>query len=123
MAMSPQERAEFVNAYTRALITAWSSEDYASRLEADPKSALREVGLELPADATVDLVRVIPEGQHEGNLDVQIDLWERGLETGIYELHVPETPQIDTSELSEGDLDSIAAGGVYCSCCPCCSCT
>jgi hypothetical protein len=123
MTMSPQERAEFVNAYTRVLITAWSSDEYAGRLVADPNAALRECGIEVPANATVNVVRLIPEGHQEGSLDVQIALWERGNETGHFELHVPETPQVDTSELSEGDLEGIAAGDVYCCCCPCCCCT
>jgi hypothetical protein len=123
MTMTPQERAEFVNAYTRVLITAWSSGEYADRLVSNPKAALRECGIEVPADATVEVVRLIPDGHHEGSLDVQIGLWDRGNETGSYELHVPETPQVDTAELSEGDLDSIAAGDVYCCCCPCCCCT
>jgi len=123
MTMTQQERAEFVNAYTRVLITAWSSAEFADRLVTDPNAALRECGIELPASATIALVRQIPEGHHEGSLDVQIALWERGQETGTYELHVPETPQVDTAELSEGDLDSIAAGDFYCCCCPCCCCT
>ena len=57
--------------------------------------------------------------------DVQIALWERGLESKVYELHIPETPQVDTAELTEGDLDSIAAGTITIKtcCCPCCSCT
>ena len=124
MALSPQDRTAFVNAYTRVLITAWSSEEFAQRLDADPKATLRENGLDIPADAEVVLVRTIPEGHHEGSLDVQIALWERGLETNVYELHIPETPQVDTAELTEGDLDSIAAGlTVRTCCCPCCSCT
>lgn len=124
MALSPQDRTAFVNAYTRVLITAWSSEEFAQRLDADPKATLRENGLDIPADAEVVLVRTIPEGHHEGSLDVQIALWERGLETNVYELHIPETPQVDTAELTEGDLDSIAAGlTINSCCCPCCCCT
>jgi hypothetical protein len=123
MALNPQQRTEFVNAYTRVLITAWSSEEFAARLDSNPRAALAESGLELPAGAEVVLVRNIPEGHHESNIDVQVALYERGLETGTFEFHVPETPQIDMAELSEGDLDSIAAGGIYCCCCPCCCCT
>ncbi len=123
MAMSPQEREAFVNAYTRVLITAWSSEDYARKLSDAPAEALREAGVEIPANAQVVLVRTVPDGSNEGNLDVQTELWERGLETGLYELHVPETPQLDTAELSEGDLAGVAAGDVNCCCCPCCCCT
>jgi hypothetical protein len=125
MAMDPQERAEFVDAYTRLLITAWSSEEFASRLDSDPATALRESGIELPAGASVELVRTIPAGESDGSLDVQIEAWERGAESGHYVLHVPDTPQVDTAELSEGDLDSIAAGDGYycCCCCPCCCCS
>ena len=105
MSLNPQERAEFVNAYTRALITAWSSEDFSRRLVQDPKATLAEVG--------------------EANIDTQVTLWESGLSSGHYELHIPETPQIDMAELSEGDLDAVAAGLSVscCSCTPCCSCT
>jgi len=121
MALSPQDRTAFVNAYTRILINAWSSEEFAGRLDSDPKATLRENGLEIPADGEVVLVRHFPEGQPEGDLDVQIALWERDLESKVYELHIPETPQVDTAELTEGDLDSIAAGDItiYACCCPC----
>jgi hypothetical protein len=121
MALSPQDRTDFVNAYTRILINAWSSEEFAARLDGDPKTTLRESGLDIPVDAQIVLVRQFPEDQPEGDLDVQIALWERGLETKVYELHIPETPQVDTAELTEGDLDSIAAGSIliYACCCPC----
>jgi hypothetical protein len=124
MTMSPRERAEFVNAYTRVLITTWSDDAFAGRLEADPAAALRECGIGLAAGVSVEIVRVIGEGEQEGSLDVQIEAWERGAETGRYSLYVPGTPQIDTAELTEADLDSIAAG-LYacCCCCPCCCCT
>ena len=59
----------------------------------------------------------------EGSLDGQVSLWEDGQITGRFELHVPQTPQIDTSELTESDLDTIAAGlEVSCCSCPCCCC-
>jgi hypothetical protein len=123
MSMSPQERAEFVNAYTQVLIAAWSDDRFSARLDTDPARALRECGIELPAGARIRVIRAIPDGEEEGSLDAQIEAWDRGHETGRYEMHVPYTPQLDTSELTEGDLDSIAAGGsdTYCSCCcPCC---
>ena len=123
MPLSSQDRAAFVSAYTRILINAWSSDEFARQLDADPRSALRENGLDIPEGAEVTLVRNIPDGQPEGSLDVQIALWERGLATNRYELHIPETPQVDTAELTEGDLDSIAAGvTIKTCCCPCCSC-
>jgi hypothetical protein len=126
MAMDAQQRSQFVDAYTRLLITTWSSEEFANRLTSDMQGALTEVGLEVPANATVERIREVPEGRQQterGGLDVQITEWERGLETGHYYLYIPDTPQVDISELSEGDLEGIAASSyICCCCCPCCSC-
>ncbi|MCY0920534.1 MULTISPECIES: hypothetical protein [unclassified Streptomyces] len=126
MALDPQQRAEFVNSYTRVLISAWSDEAFSAKLASEPRTALAEAGLELPADAEVVIVTQAPDGHEQGNLDVQVDLWERGLETGRYEFHIPATPTVDAAELSEGDLSDVAAGVLdacnYC-CCPCCCCT
>lgn len=122
MALDPRARAEFVNGYTRALITAWSSEEYAAKLANSPREALAEAGITVPANAEVVIVRTVPEGHHEGNLEVQVELWETGLRSNRFEFHIPETPQIDMAELSEGDLADVAAGGTSC-CCPCSCCT
>jgi len=122
MALDPQQRAEFVNAYTRVLISAWSDGAFAARLQSDARSALAESGLEIAAGGEIVIVTQAPEGSQEGNLDVQVALWETGLETGRYEFHIPETPVVDAAELSEGDLSDVAAGCNYC-CCPCCCCT
>lgn len=122
MTMDPVERTQFVNAYTRALITAWSSEAYAAKLETEPRAALAESGLEVPAGAEIVIVRTIPEGREEGDLDLQVNFWDIGKATGRYEVHIPETPQIDMADLSEGDLADVAAGGNSC-CCPCSCCT
>jgi hypothetical protein len=124
MALNAQERAEFVNAYTRVLITAWSSEDFSNRLTQDTKATLSEAGLTIPEGATVAIVRNVTDGSPEASLDSQVQLWEEGIASGRYVLYVPETPQIDIAELSEGDLDAVAAGlTVGCCCTPCCSCT
>lgn len=126
MAMDAQQRSQFVDAYTRLLITTWSSEEFANRLTSDMQGALTEVGLEVPATATVERIREVPDGKQQterGGLDVQVAEWERGLETGHYYLYIPDTPQVDISELNEGDLEGIAASSyICCCCCPCCSC-
>lgn len=123
MAMSPQERTEFVDAYTRLLITTWSSEEFASRVDSDLQGAMKECGLAVPVNAIVERVRDIPEVQRDGGLDVQIETWERGLETGHFYLHIPETPELEIAELTAGELEGVAAGTyVCCCCCPCCSC-
>jgi len=127
MALDPRQRTEFVNRYTRALINAWSSEEYSAKLDGNPREALAEAGLELPAGAEIVVVRNAPEGHSDTNIDVQVNLYERGLQSGTFEFHIPQAPQIDMAELSEGDLDSISAGelspDINCCCCPCCCCT
>ncbi|MFE3199311.1 hypothetical protein ACWGR4_26940 [Embleya sp. NPDC055664] len=126
--MEPRDRAAFVRSYTKVLTAAWSDDEYASRLENDPRAALAEHGLELPAGASVRIIRNV-EG--EPDLDGQVTLWEAGTVSGTYELRVPNSPQIELRELSEADLESVAGGTIetrddttYCCCCsPCCCCT
>jgi hypothetical protein len=124
MSLDPQQRSEFVDSYTRLLITAWSSEEFAGRLETDLQGALAEVGLTVPANATLERIRDVPEAKQRGGLNVQIEAWERGLESNHFYFYIPDTPQVDVSELTEGDLEGVAAAGTYacCCCCPCCSC-
>jgi hypothetical protein len=123
--MDPRDRTAFVRSYTKVLTAAWSDDEYATRLEVDSRGALAEHGLETPEAATVRIVRNVGG---EPDLDAQVELWERGTETGEYELRVPGSPQMEMRELSEADLQSIARGAqldtTYCCCCsPCCCCT
>ncbi len=119
--MNQQDRAEFVSAFTRLLTRAWSDEAYAAKLESHPTEAAAESGLTVPAGSEVVVVRDF-EGEYSDDktekIDAQVALWQSGASTGRYELHVPRTPQIDTAELSEDELESVAGG--YCCCCPCC---
>lgn len=123
--MEAQERTEFVDAYTRILTTAWSSEEYSARLESNPEEALREQGLEVPAGATVAITRQIPDDAGDPSLDVAVGKWEAGKDSGTYVLSVPDSPQLGTEELSEADLMAVAAGVTisHCCCTPCCCCT
>ncbi len=121
--LSQYERAEFVNSYTAVLIQAWSNEDYAARLEYNPQAALAEAGLELPRGATICISRDMPDVVNRDGVEGQVDLYEAGLVTGYFEFKVPVVPMVSTSELSDADLDSVAAGQVGCSCCPCCCAT
>jgi hypothetical protein len=118
--MEPRERAAFVSAYTKILTAAWSDEAYATRLTSRPSAALAEHGLAVPAEATVNIIREIGG---EPDLEAQVRMWENGKTTGQYDLLVPNTPQIETRELSEADLEAVSGGDTYCCCCsPCCSC-
>ncbi len=127
MALSEAQKNEFIDAYTKALLASWSSDEYAERLDSDPRAALAEVGLQLPADAKIEIVRgttgaASQEGE-EGRLDKQVALYEAGLESGTFEFHMPATPQIDTSELDVDELSEVSGGGINCCCCPCCCCS
>jgi hypothetical protein len=118
--MDAAERAQFVGAYTKLLTNAWADESYMQKVRSDPGPALEEVGLKVPAGATV----TIADSQGEGDLDEQVKLWEEGAKSGNITLYVPEVPQIDTTELSESELAGVAGGDNYCCCCsPCCTCT
>lgn len=128
MPMSEVEKTEFVNAYTRALVTSWSSEEFASRLQSDPRAALAEVGLEIPPTARIEVVRSVPTetdpaATPTGHLARQIALWQVGLDTGYYELYIPDTPQVDVSDLNLDELADVAGGDINCCCCPCSCCT
>jgi hypothetical protein len=121
MLMSAQARADFVNAYTRVLITGWSSEEYDRKLDTNPREALAEAGLELPAGAEVVVVRTAPSD--DASLDTQVELYERGLATGRFEFHLTGAPRVDLAELVEGDLEYVSAAvNVPCCCTPCCCC-
>lgn len=122
--METEARTQFLNSYTKLLIASWSDEAVADRLVRDPKAVLPEFGLDLPANARVEVVRQIPTDHGEPDQDFQVRLWEQGLETGYFEMHVPETPQIDMGELSEDELETVAGGFLdnCCCCTPCCCC-
>jgi hypothetical protein len=119
--MDATERSQFVGGYTKLLTNAWSDEAFKKRLLADPVRVLEEVGLSVPAGTTVD----IEDSKGEGNLDDQVKLWEEGSKAGKITLYVPDAPAVDTSELSESELEGVAGGAdSYCCCCsPCCTCT
>ena len=92
-----------------------------SKVKANPAQALEEAGLTIPAGATV----TISDSKGEGSLDDQVKLWEEGATSGNITLYVPDVPQIETTELSESELEGVAGGDTsYCCCCsPCCTCT
>jgi len=118
--MDAAERSKFVGAYTKLLTQAWSDEAFMKRVRSDPRPALEELGLTVPAGTKIS----IEDTKGEGNLDTQVSLWEEGIASGEVTLYVPEVPQIDTAELSESELANVAGGTTYCCCCsPCCTCT
>ena len=121
IAMETRERAAFVGSYTKVLTRAWSDPQFAERLESAPAAAVAEAGLAVPSGANVVIVRSLGG---EPNLEAQVRLWEEGARSGEYRLHVPNSPQVETKELSEADLAAVSGGTeACCCCCPCCTCT
>ena len=122
--MDDAARADFVEAYTRVLIAAWSSELYVRRLRDDPVDAVAEHGLHIAEDATLVVLDEIPPEHDIPNLDVAVTGWEEGMATGQYLLYVPSTPQMKTGSLTDDDLASVIAGYQVnqCCCTPCCCC-
>jgi len=117
---------DFRDIYLQFLIKDWTDEAFSQRIDSDPRGALAEVGLELPADVSVQVVRHVAgevnpyaEQGNEAALDVQATLYEKGLESGVLQLHLPAAPAADSAELSESDLTEVAAGEVPCCCCCC----
>lgn len=119
------DRQAFVSAYTKVLTRAWSDSSYQQELESNPKEALSEAGLNT-GDASV---QVVSSTQGGGDLDQQVELYEKGLAGGDITLYVPSSPQLDASELSSSQLEAASKGEladdvtVCCCCCPCCTCT
>jgi len=77
----------------KAIARAWSNADYKAKLLSDPHDALHEVGVEIPAGTTVQVVENSADTQH---------------------IVLPVAPS-DTGELSAEALEKVAAGacGVY----------
>jgi hypothetical protein len=113
------ELSEFEDAYYALLMRAWTSEDFVAELIADPKPALREVGLIVPDDVTVD-VRRKTEG--EGTLELAHQMWVEGVAAGNVVIVVPDVPPVDVAQLSEAELAGVQAGLSTCTCTPCCTC-
>lgn len=117
------DRQEFVKGYTKVLTSAWSDEGFAARLNEDPSAVLGESGLEVPSGA---LVEIVSSTAGDGDLDDQFRIWEEGLSSNSLKLYVPEVPQVETGELSDAELETVAGAGdvtVCCCCSPCCCCT
>ena len=119
------EHDEFVAAYTRVLVASWTDDTYAARLDTNPRDALAEQGLHVPAGAQLILTRVIPASHHDGGVEVAVDKWAAGRTSGVYVLSVPASPEVELGELSDDDLLSISGASMLSCCCctPCCSCS
>jgi hypothetical protein len=120
MALDTREREQFVQAWGTILMKSWEDEDFKQRLHADPRSVFAENGLEIQADAQIELVK--PPDDAGPDLDRQIDLYEEGRESGSYTFYVQESNQLQTQEVSEKELEGVAAGACSSSIISCCCC-
>ena len=88
------DREEFQKAYGKVVAKAWADPDFKAKLLADPKTVLKENGLEFPEDVELRVVE---------NTDK------------LVHLILPPEP---TGQLSEEELEKVAGGGViwFCAC-------
>lgn len=126
MTLTATEKTDFSTTYLQFLVKTWTDEDFAAKSDANPREALAEAGIELPADATVEIHRhddgdaYTEGGNNRAAMEAQLALFEKGQETGHYRFHVPGTPNVDTEELNAVELSDVAGGFEPCCCCCCC---
>jgi hypothetical protein len=128
--MDATQRAAFISDYAKVVVSTWNDARFAAELEAHPASALASCGLQTQANAKFNIVRS-PSGS--GDIDLQVNAWERGETTGEYTLYVPPSERsVQSVELDSQDLESLrrdspdlSIGTIinHCCCCPCCCCT
>jgi hypothetical protein len=122
MALDARDRENFVHTWGAILMKSWEDEDFKQRLHNDPKSVLAEEGIEVAPDAQV--VIETPPADAGPDLDKQISLFEEGQSSGTYVFYVQESNQLETQEISEKELEGVAAGSCsssIISCCCCCN--
>jgi len=122
MALDARERENFVHTWGAILMKSWEDEDFKRRLHDNPKAVLAEEGLDLQSDAEVSLEA--PPSDAGPDLDRQISLYEEGRESGSYTFYVQDSNQLETQEISEKELEGVAAGSCsssIISCCCCCN--
>jgi hypothetical protein len=124
------QRATFISDYAKVVVSLWHDPQFAAQLNADPAAALASCGLPTRPGAKFNIVRSV---SGSGDIDVQVNAWERGATTGEYTLYLPpneeavHTVQLDTQDLEQlhGQQRGVAeaATDACCSCSPCCTCT
>ena len=119
MALEAKDRESFVRSWGNDLTRSWEDEEFRSQLQANPADVLNENGVAIQEGAEVKLVS--PPADAGPDLEAQIREYEQGQETGSYTFYVQDAEQIDTQEVSETELEGVAAGmcssSVLCCCC------
>lgn len=124
--MNEDDKNQFLEAYTNLLVKSWTDEEFSALIDSDPALALSQSGLSVPDGASVVVWRHIASDAPDPSIDGAVDLWELGNTTGTYMMSIPPASEIPGEELSEAELEEIAAGFKLsingCCCCPCCCC-
>lgn len=104
-----QDKQEFVDAYTRVLVNAWSSDEFSALLQSDPRTALSDAGLEVPEGVEVKVIRGAGGSEADlapqERLSKQYERWAAAEETGEVIVFVPATPRVDMKDLELSDLE------------------
>jgi hypothetical protein len=103
--MTDVEHTEFTRKYVDLLVNVWRDEAEQRRIVADPTAYAIEAGLPVAPGDVVVLDR--SDLEHLPTKDDVMAKWNEGATTHV--LLVPQTPLIDTAELSEAELDLAAA--------------
>ena len=118
------DRNEVLRSYATFVARLWEDEKLLEKVQADPRGVLGAYGLEIPADAKINLL--VREMNVDGSPNTQVDLWEQGVATGEYNFIIPLKPvgldSLEDIPLSEEILDVVSGGGCCspCTSCPCC---
>jgi hypothetical protein len=102
--MNSADTDDFVHRYAQLLTRAWCEESYDDLLSADPRAALAQVGLRVPAGAEVAVVRT---GPSPPDLRIQLSLWTDAAGSNRFVLHVPP---LDARTLAGDELDNVVGG-------------
>ncbi|MFE7439454.1 hypothetical protein ACFU7X_03155 [Streptomyces chartreusis] len=95
---------DFASRYARLLTRAWCEDAYDALLSSDPRTALSHVGLEIPDDAQIAVIR---RGTCPPDLELQTTLWMDAADSKRYVLHVPP---LDAEALALDQLDHVVGG-------------
>jgi len=101
-----QHPGQFIRKYSELLLNVWRDEDELRKLLANPTQYASDLGFELEPGAVVAV-----EDADLTDMPTRSEVDAKWSGTpGQHTLVVPKEPLIDLSELSDAELDSVAAG-------------
>ena len=92
------DRIAFLEHYLTLIRKAWSKPDYLTLVLENPRQALAEHSLQIPADAQIEIV--LMQDARDGRVEDQVDDWEEGLKTGYFRLMLVVPPGYHDRESS-----------------------